>query len=280
VVIGWPEGESFRITKKVSSKSVRLNIRRDKDWFAANGEVQVDENKVMNLRELLGRLREDRFVALGDNQFLALTDELHRRLTDLSAYTDADDEALRFHPLASFALEEMALEAGEVDADAAWRKHLQHMAGERGLPAAAADHPAGRAARLPGRGLRMAGAPGALGRGRLPGRRHGPRQNPAGAGPDPVARARRPDPGGGADLGRHQLDGRSGALRADPEHEAVRRRRPRRDAEGSRGLRRGRRQLRPAAAGSGAVRRTCAGTPSCWTRRRRSRTRTRAARRR
>jgi SNF2 family DNA or RNA helicase len=127
VVVAWPEGESFRITKKVSSKSVRLNIRRDKDWFAANGEVQVDENKVMNLRELLGRLREDRFIALGDNQFLALTDELHRRLTDLSAYTDADEEALRFHPLASFALEEMALEAGEVDADLAWRKHLQHM---------------------------------------------------------------------------------------------------------------------------------------------------------
>jgi len=128
VVVAWPEGESFRITKKVSSKSVRLNIRRDKDWFAANGEVKIDENKVMGLRELLGRLREDRFVALGDNQFLALTDELHRRLTDLSAYTDADDEALRFHPLASFALEEMALEAGEVDADSAWRKHLQHMA--------------------------------------------------------------------------------------------------------------------------------------------------------
>jgi SNF2 family DNA or RNA helicase len=127
IVVAWPEGESFRITKKVSSKSVRLKIRRDKDWFAANGEIQVDENKVMDLRELLGRLREDRFIALGDNQFLALTDELHRRLTDFSAYTDADEEALRFHPLASFALEELALEAGEVDADSAWRKHLQHM---------------------------------------------------------------------------------------------------------------------------------------------------------
>jgi len=127
VVVAWPEGESFRVTRKLSSKSVRLNIRRDKDWFAANGEVKIDENKVMDLRELLGRLREDRFIALGDNQFLALTDELHRRLTDLSAYTDADEEALRFHPLASFALEEMALEAGEVDADVAWRKHLQHM---------------------------------------------------------------------------------------------------------------------------------------------------------
>src|SRR5438067_187793 len=81
----------------------------------------------MNLRELLARVREDRFIALGDNQFLALTHELHRRLMDLSAYSDADEEALRFHPLASFALEELALEAGEVDADAAWRKHLKHM---------------------------------------------------------------------------------------------------------------------------------------------------------
>ena len=127
VIVGWPEGESFRVTKKVSSKSVRIQIRRDKDWFAANGEVQVDENKVMDLRDLLSRLKEDRFIALGDNQFLALTHELHRRLMDLSAYTDADEEALRFHPLASFALEEMAQDAGEVDADAAWRKHIQHM---------------------------------------------------------------------------------------------------------------------------------------------------------
>jgi len=127
VIIGWPEGESFRVAKKVSSKSVRLTIRRDKDWFAANGEVQVDENRVMDLRELLSRLKEDRFIALGDNQFLALTHELHRRLMDLSAYSDADEEALRFHPLASFALEEMAQDAGEVDADAAWRKHLKHM---------------------------------------------------------------------------------------------------------------------------------------------------------
>jgi SNF2 family DNA or RNA helicase len=127
VLVAWPEGESFRVSKKISSKSVRLQIRRDKDWFAANGEVQIDEGRVMNLRELLARVREDRFIALGDNQFLALTHELHRRLMDLSAYSDADEDALRFHPLASFALEEMAGEAGEIDADAAWRKHLERM---------------------------------------------------------------------------------------------------------------------------------------------------------
>jgi SNF2 family DNA or RNA helicase len=132
VLVAWPEGESFRVSKKIGSKSVRLQIRRDKDWFAANGKVQIDEGRVMTLRELLARVREDRFIALGDNQYLALTHELHRRLMDLSAYSDADEEALRFHPLASFALEEMAGEAGEIDADAAWRKHLEHMQANAG----------------------------------------------------------------------------------------------------------------------------------------------------
>ena len=130
VVIAWPEGEPFRVSKKVSASAVRLNIKRDKDWFAANGEIVVDENRVLDLRHLLDKVRssEGRFVALGDNQFLALSHELHRRLTDLAAYTDADQEALRVHPLASFALEELALEAGSVDVDKAWRSHLKKMA--------------------------------------------------------------------------------------------------------------------------------------------------------
>jgi SNF2 family DNA or RNA helicase len=129
VVIAWPEGESFRVTKKVASKSVRLTIKRDKDWFAANGEIQVDENKVLDLRSLLERLRkgEGRFVALGDNQFLALTSELHRRLMDLAAYSDAHGDGVRVHPLASFALEDLALDVGGVKADKAWREHLARM---------------------------------------------------------------------------------------------------------------------------------------------------------
>jgi len=130
VVIGWPEGEPFRVSKKVASQSVRINIKRDKDWFAANGEVAIDEGRVMDLRQLLDKVRagDGRFVALGDNQFLALTNELHRRLLDVAAFTDADGEVLRVHPLASFALEELALGAGGVEADKAWRAHIRKMA--------------------------------------------------------------------------------------------------------------------------------------------------------
>jgi SNF2 family DNA or RNA helicase len=127
--MAWPEGESFRVTKKADVKSVRINIRRDKDWFAASGEIAIDEERVMDLRTLLDMLKSSRgrFVALGDNQFLALTSELHRRLMELSSFGTEHGDAVRVHPLASFALEELAQGAGSVNADKAWREHLKKM---------------------------------------------------------------------------------------------------------------------------------------------------------
>ncbi|MEO7581156.1 MAG: SNF2-related protein, partial [Massilia sp.] len=134
VLVAWPEGESFRVGKKVESKSVRLNIKRDKDWFAANAEIEVDEGKVMDLRTLLEMLRasEGRFIALGDNQYLALTSELHRRLVELSAFSEPHGDGVRIHPLASFALEELALDVGGVKADKLWREHLKRLADNAG----------------------------------------------------------------------------------------------------------------------------------------------------
>ncbi len=129
----------------------------------------------------------------------------------------------------------------------------------RRLSTAAAQHTAGGLARLPAGRLRMAGAPGALGRGRLPGRRHGARQDLAGAGPDPGARAERPHPRRRSHVRLHELDQRSAALRAHLEHQTVRQRRPRRHAGHIAALRRGGGQLWLAAAGSDHVcRRTLA----------------------
>ena len=53
MVLAWPEGETMRVSKRIDSGQMRLNIKSEKDWFAASGEVQIDEDKVMDLRALL-----------------------------------------------------------------------------------------------------------------------------------------------------------------------------------------------------------------------------------
>jgi superfamily II DNA or RNA helicase len=129
VVIAWPEGERFRVVKKVSSKSVRLNIRRDKDWFAVDGDIQVDEGKLVDLRTLLDALRtaQGHFVEIGENQFCELTEELHRRLREFAAFGDMHGKDVRVHALATFALEDLAADA-QVKTDKAWKEHLRRMA--------------------------------------------------------------------------------------------------------------------------------------------------------
>jgi superfamily II DNA or RNA helicase len=129
VVLAWPEGESFKVNKRVTEKHMRLNISSHNDWFAASGELQISEDKVLDLRTLLELMRTStgRFVALGDNQFLALSEQLQRRLQDLAAYGEAHGDGVKIHPLASFALEELAQDAGGVKADKLWQAHLARM---------------------------------------------------------------------------------------------------------------------------------------------------------
>ncbi|MEC5162832.1 MULTISPECIES: DEAD/DEAH box helicase [unclassified Janthinobacterium] len=134
LVLAWPEGESFRVSKRVESQQLRLAIKGEKDWFAASGELQIDEGKVLDLRALLELIQngKSRFVALGENQFLALSDELHRRLSELAAYGQAHGDGVRVHPLASFALEELANDAGGVKADKLWKEHMARLCDQAG----------------------------------------------------------------------------------------------------------------------------------------------------
>jgi superfamily II DNA or RNA helicase len=137
VTIAWPEGEPFRITRQASSKSMRLSIKRDKDWFAVDGALDIDEGKVLDLRALLEAVRDGhgRFVTLGNNQFLALSNELHRRLMEMAAFGTDSAKGLRVHPLASFAVEDLAGSAAEVQADKAWREHIARMRASEGFVA-------------------------------------------------------------------------------------------------------------------------------------------------
>ncbi|MGV7208274.1 DEAD/DEAH box helicase [Oxalobacteraceae bacterium A2-2] len=129
IVLAWPEGERFRLTNKASSQQLRLAIKSHKDWFAASGGLAIDETRVLDLRTLLDLIAQSRsrFVELGENRFLALTEELYRRLQEISAYGDPTADGVRLHPLAAFALEELAGEAGSLKADQRWKEHLEQM---------------------------------------------------------------------------------------------------------------------------------------------------------
>lgn len=131
VSISWPEGEKFKMAApRLDSRQFRMRIQGERDWFAVQGELQLDENRVLDLQKLLTLVRQSpgRFIALGDNEFLALTEEFHRRLGELAAFSESSGKGgVRVHPLAAFALEDLADDAAHLKADKQWKQHLKRL---------------------------------------------------------------------------------------------------------------------------------------------------------
>ena len=119
--VEWPKGRAVRLAGSVRMQGVTLSVSRGRgmDWFSLSGEARVGEGRVVAVERLLQSLSGSRFVALGDGEYIALADELRRKLAGLKALMaeGGRDGRLQFSPLAAPAVEEMA-EGLEVRADA------------------------------------------------------------------------------------------------------------------------------------------------------------------
>lgn len=126
----WPEGERFRLKGSRSLMQMRLTIKKQGEWFVAGGEITLDDGRVLALRELmqLAEGAKGRFLKLGDNDYLALTDNFRKRLEELRALGEpVGKDGLRINPLAASALAELAAEVGELQADNAWREQVEKL---------------------------------------------------------------------------------------------------------------------------------------------------------
>ncbi|MBE9109699.1 DEAD/DEAH box helicase [Nodosilinea sp. LEGE 07298] len=128
-VVEWPEGEKMRIANRVSLSNFKIQIQRQRDWFAASGELQISDDEVLDMQRLMELLKASpsRFIKLADGQFLALTQEFRKRLDDLRAYSETSGDGVRFHPLAGLAMEDWMDEVGQLKTDKHWKDHLKRL---------------------------------------------------------------------------------------------------------------------------------------------------------
>ncbi|MCU0346804.1 MAG: DEAD/DEAH box helicase [Saprospiraceae bacterium] len=129
VVMEHPKGEKLRIAGQVGFDQLSIGIKKERDWFSMDGKVQVNENLVMDFRQLLDLAQnaKGRFVQLNDGQFLALTSQLQRKLEELNNIFTKTKNDLRFHPLAAHSLEGFTDLLHDVELDAAWKKQLSRL---------------------------------------------------------------------------------------------------------------------------------------------------------
>jgi superfamily II DNA or RNA helicase len=134
VGLEWPQGAALKPTRTVGAKAMSLNIASGKDWFEVKGEIEVDEGLVLDMAQVLARLGRNpgRFVALDDGRYLALTEDLRRRLDALAAMTETTRGGQRIGAVGAAALEDLIDGVGKVKADRRWAAMIERLGAARG----------------------------------------------------------------------------------------------------------------------------------------------------
>lgn len=84
--LDWPQGKSVRVDS-VGLNQLTLRVHTRQEWLALEGDLQVDEELVLNLQQLIALQAQhaaSRFVPLGDGRYVALTQELKERLAEMA----------------------------------------------------------------------------------------------------------------------------------------------------------------------------------------------------
>ncbi|MBQ9527972.1 MAG: DEAD/DEAH box helicase [Fretibacterium sp.] len=137
VVVEWPKGQSMKVSRPTGESQLNISIRQARDWFAVSGELRVHEGLVLSMKELLEAMKagKGRFVPLGNGEFLALTQEFHRRLEVLASLGDVRGDEVRISPLAASVTGELLEGVGQADVAEEWRsKALQIAEAEQMTP--------------------------------------------------------------------------------------------------------------------------------------------------
>jgi SNF2 family DNA or RNA helicase len=128
VLLEWPKGKKIQISPEAGLLQARISVRKEKDWFSVEGSLRIDEQQVLDMRQLMRLLSNSpgRFLKLDDGQIIALTRELRQRLDDLAGFGEVYKDQVRFHPLAAQTLDEIT-SGMHINAGKPWQEQLRRL---------------------------------------------------------------------------------------------------------------------------------------------------------
>ncbi len=119
--VEWPEGAKLKVSKPaISFSGLNLAVNSMDSWFEVSGEVNIDPKTKMKVAELLRLIREAQgnFIALGDNEYVALSESLKKQLANLDKLSSSDKKKVQISKFNSGVLNELEKNGAKVAADA------------------------------------------------------------------------------------------------------------------------------------------------------------------
>lgn len=129
-IVEWPEGAKFRVNRgKLTPKDMHLTVSSMASWFDISGDIEIGEGEKMKIAQLMEKLREakGRFIQLGDNEYVAVSDQLRRQLASLEKMGRTQKGKLRVAVYNAPALNDMEESGVEINADSHYREFVERV---------------------------------------------------------------------------------------------------------------------------------------------------------
>ena len=128
--IEWPEGVRFRITRPaLNPDAISLSVKGIGHWFEVEGEVKIDDKAKMKVSDLLNRVRESkgRFIQIGDDEYIALSEQLRKQLSALDRLMQSDHKTQKIASYNTTFLQDLVNSGAKIKADNSYTEMLAKM---------------------------------------------------------------------------------------------------------------------------------------------------------
>ncbi len=127
MVIEWPEGGKLHVSREYDLKDMKFAVRNKTDWFEVNANLQVNENQLLSMYELLEKAGESKFIELSNGEFIALTDQLKKKLQDLQNFSYNSKEKLKVHSLNVHQIDNLLDDCETFKPGKLWKEQLEKL---------------------------------------------------------------------------------------------------------------------------------------------------------
>jgi len=124
LLLRWPKGKTLSLSPELQTQHLQLAMYRQNEWFNLQGELQLDDDKVIAVKHLLQLAEQSssRFIKLESDQVLCLSEQLKARLDTINMASENG----QFHPLAGKVINE-AMSGMRMKTLHSWEQQTQRM---------------------------------------------------------------------------------------------------------------------------------------------------------
>ena len=127
VIIEWPEGEKIRVIRNYNEDDTNFSVKKVDDWFQIESTIQIDENRILDMKQLLDVAPKSRFIELNDGEFIALTESLRRKLENISDFAYFDNDIVKIHPLNAHQADDVLCDVDSFIPDEDWKLQIDKL---------------------------------------------------------------------------------------------------------------------------------------------------------